>query len=224
MGAAIRAKQAREVLKRRSVRPTAQKWWRDFNGKDCRSLPSDIDSRQKDGPGQWASRGGCGRGHLGCLDLGEVQATARLLTARASFCSFPNIVSTLPDSAGFARSARQREPAGSRSSLLQAQTDRRRGPALHTVRCPSARAEHGHERFAGVAIDGAIRLYRADIYGRRISLVSLVAFWPLRPLRPLCAGWPLRTGDALNTLGTLGTGRPLRAGIALWPGLSSAAR
>jgi len=50
MGAAIRAKQAREVLKRRSVRPTSQKWGPDFNGTGCRSLPSDIDSRQKDAP------------------------------------------------------------------------------------------------------------------------------------------------------------------------------
>ena len=110
------------------------------------------------------------------------------------------------------------------ASLLQANTDRWRGPTLCSVRSSSTWTEHGDKCFAAVAIDCAIRLHCADVYGRCIALISLVAFWPLRPLRPLRAGWPLRTGDALNTLGALRTGWALRSWIALRSRLSSTTR
>ena len=110
------------------------------------------------------------------------------------------------------------------ASLLQANTDRWRGPTLCSVRSSSTWTEHGDKCFAAVAIDCAIRLHCADVYGRCIALISLVAFWPLRPLRPLRTGGSLRTGDTLNTLGALWTGGALGSGIALWSGLSSADR
>src|SRR6266702_7543620 len=120
--------------------------------------------------------------------------------------------------------ARQREPAGHAISLLHAKPDRRRCPTLRAIRRSPTWAKNGHERFAGVAIDRAICMYCADIYGRRIALVSLIAFWPLRPLWPLCTGHSLRTRNALHTLGALRAGRALRSWVTLRSRLSSTAR
>jgi hypothetical protein len=124
---------------------------------------------------------------------------------------------------------RPRRPRCPRSAepellFLHAKSNRRRRPALRSVCSSTARAEHGHQRFAVVAINRAVSVHRTDIDRRRLALVSLVALWSLWTLRALCASWSLRTRNALDALSTLRAGGALRSRLTLRPWFSSTSR
>jgi hypothetical protein len=100
------------------------------------------------------------------------------------------------------------------SGLLQAQANRWRSPALRTVRRPTARTEHGYQRFTRLAAHRPFGLDGPDVRGRSVALVAFSAFLTRGSLRSLRSLGPRLSLHARDTLYAL---RTLRTCGSLWP-------
>jgi hypothetical protein len=107
------------------------------------------------------------------------------------------------------------------SGFLQAQTNRGRSPALGTVRRPTARTEHGYQRFTRLAAHRTIGLDGPDVRGRSIALVAFSAFLTrgsLRSLRSLGPACPCTPATPCMPCAPCGPAGPCGPGSPLGPG------